>query len=71
MSIATLERAFEIADSGACSNMTDLRRALARERLDQVDANLSGSAIQKQLIARMDAAELRRARNGGQREVAD
>ena len=47
----TLERAFELARSGSCASVNDIRRQLKVERFDQVEAHLSGSAISRQLRA--------------------
>ncbi len=52
MSVDTLRRAFELADSGNFSTVGDIRTALRREKFDQAEENLSGASIQKQLIAR-------------------
>jgi hypothetical protein len=45
----TLERAFELARSGTCSSLQDIRRRLKGEGFDQVEAHLAGPAIGKQL----------------------
>jgi hypothetical protein len=45
----TLERAFELARSGDCSSLQDIRRRLKSEGFDQVEAHLAGPAIGKQL----------------------
>lgn len=45
----TLERAFALARSGDCSNVSDIRQRLRAERFDQVDAHLAGPAISRQL----------------------
>ena len=47
----TLERAFELARSGSCASVNDIRRQLKAERYDQVEAHLSGSSISRQLRA--------------------
>ena len=52
----TLERAFDLARSGACANIDDIRTALKRERYDNIDAHLAGHSIKKQLRALCDAA---------------
>ena len=52
----TLERAFILARSGECAGLDDIRRALKRERYDQVEAHLSGHSIGKQLRALCDEA---------------
>lgn len=57
MSNDTLRRAFELADSGRCTNITDIRRILARERCDSIDAHLSGTGLKKQLLARIEKAK--------------
>ena len=45
----TVERAFELARSGECASMADIRSQLRRERREQVDLHLSGRLIRKQL----------------------
>lgn len=45
----TLERAFELARSGACASVSDIRQKLKAERFDQVEAHLAGPAITRQL----------------------
>jgi hypothetical protein len=45
----TLERAFDLARSGTCATVNDIRQRLRAERFDQVDAHLAGSAITRQL----------------------
>ena len=47
----TLERAFELARSGSCASVNDIRQKLKAERFDQVDAHLAGPAISRQLRA--------------------
>lgn len=50
----TVERALEIAASGECRTIDDVRRRLSMERLTSVDAHLAGRAIRAQLRALMD-----------------
>ena len=45
----TLERAFDLARSGDCATVNDIRTRLKAERFDQVDAHLAGPAIARQL----------------------
>ena len=45
----TLERAFELARSGSCASVQDIRRRLKSEGYDQVEAHLSGPSLGKQL----------------------
>ena len=45
----TLERAFELARSGSCATVQDIRRKLKSEGYDQVEAHLSGPSLGKQL----------------------
>lgn len=52
----TLERAFALARSGECATVADIRAALKRERLDQIDAHLSGYSISRQLRALCEEA---------------
>lgn len=61
MSLETLRRAFELADGGRCDSIADIRRTLARERFDSIDAHLSGTGLKKQLLARITLARQGRA----------
>lgn len=45
----TLERAFELAQTGACRTVGEIRSQLKKEQLESVDAHLSGHSIQRQL----------------------
>ncbi|RYD28177.1 MAG: hypothetical protein EOP89_03110 [Lysobacteraceae bacterium] len=53
----TVERAFELARSGECSSVNDLRQRLRREGYDAVHLHLHGSSINRQLIELMHAAK--------------
>ena len=53
----TIERAFELARSGECSSVNDLRQRLRREGYDAVHLHLHGSSINRQLIELMHAAK--------------
>ncbi len=57
----TLERAFALARSGACSGLDEIRRTLKGERYDQVEAHLAGPSIGRQLRALCAEARLSRA----------
>jgi hypothetical protein len=48
--IGTVERAFQLARSGECQTIDDIRRQLAREQCSNVDAHLAGSSIRRQLV---------------------
>jgi Zn finger protein HypA/HybF involved in hydrogenase expression len=52
----TLERAFDLARSGTCANIDEIRLTLKRERFDQVEAHLAGHSIKKQLRALCETA---------------
>ena len=45
----TVERAFELARSGICRNVEDIRKQLRREGYSDIMSHLSGPAIRKQL----------------------
>ncbi len=45
----TLERAYELARSGECSGVADIRDTLNKERFSDVAGQLYGPTIQKQL----------------------
>jgi len=51
-----IERAFELARTGGCRTMDDIRRRLSRECYIAVDAHLAGASIRKQLKALMREA---------------
>ena len=46
---STIERAFELARSGTCRTIDDIRRQLSREGFEMVHAHISGGMITKQL----------------------
>lgn len=48
--IGTVERAFQLARSGECRSVNDIRRQLRLEQRSNIDAHLAGSAIRKQLM---------------------
>jgi hypothetical protein len=51
-----IERAFELARTGGCRTMDDIRKRLARECYIAVDAHLAGASIRRQLKALMREA---------------
>lgn len=51
-----LERAFELARSGACRDLVELEEKLKREGFEQVYAHMKGPSVRKQLRALMVAA---------------
>jgi len=53
ISMDTVRRAFELAAVGNCRSLEELRARLRRERLESVDAHLSGTTIRTQLKALM------------------
>jgi hypothetical protein len=57
----TIERAYQIAKSGRCVELKDVRRQLIREGYEGVEAHFSGSSIKRELNALIKAA---RASNG-------
>ena len=57
----TLERAFELARSGQCANVAEIRAALKREGFDQVQGHLAGPSITRQLRALCEEALASRA----------
>ena len=50
MQLHILERAFELAKTGECVSIDDIRRRLKSERYSQVDAHLAGSTVRRQLL---------------------
>jgi hypothetical protein len=47
--LTTVERAFELARSGACDNLPAIAAALKGERHEAVDAHLAGPSIRRDL----------------------
>jgi hypothetical protein len=56
MSGATIERAFQLARSGECRTLDELKRRLRREQCESVDFHLAGKLTKTQLMALMTAA---------------
>ena len=57
----TVERAYQLAGSGRCRNMAELRKVLKEEGCESIDAQLTGSTIRRDLrdlchAAKSDAA---------------
>lgn len=48
--IGTVERAFELAKSGECDSVADIRRRLMQEHRSNIDAHLTGGSIRRQLM---------------------
>lgn len=53
---STVERAFELARSGACKTILEIRSQLKRERYGSVDGHLDGPVLRRQLTALMKAS---------------
>jgi hypothetical protein len=53
---SALERAFQMARSGTCSGVNDIRRRLDREGFANIDSQLDTQAIAKALRRLCDAA---------------
>lgn len=47
---STIERAYELARNGPCTNVEEIRRQLRREQYSAVDAHLNGKATTTQLV---------------------
>ncbi len=45
-----IERAFELARTGECGSIDDIRRRLKAEQYSQVDAHLAGTSVRRQLL---------------------
>jgi hypothetical protein len=45
----TIERAYQLAKSGECASLGDIRRRLSAEGCEQVTQHLSGRSIQQAL----------------------
>jgi len=53
----TVERAFQLAASGACASMEDVRNHLKAEGYLDIEAQLTGPKIRTQLRALIDQAK--------------
>lgn len=62
MELHILERAFDLAKSGNCSTIDDIRRQLKAEHYAQVDAHLAGATVRRQLL---DLCKEARAQDNG------
>ena len=49
----TIERAFELARSGECRTMPELKHRLRREQMESVDVHLGGKLTRSQLTELM------------------
>ena len=58
--LSTVERAYQLARSGTCRSIEDIRRRLTTERYESVQAHLSGASIKRDLIALCKAAAAER-----------
>jgi hypothetical protein len=56
---STIERAMDLARSGKCFTVEDIRRALKRDGADGIEQHLAGAAIRKQFKALMAAAKVK------------
>jgi hypothetical protein len=56
MQRTTIERAFDLARSGECRTLDELKQRLRRERLESVDFHLAGKLTKSQLIQLMTQA---------------
>ena len=56
---STVERAFELARSGDCRTLDDIRRRLNAERYEAVSSHLAGSSLARQLRDAMKTAQAR------------
>lgn len=54
-STSTVERAFQLARTGACHSVVEIRRRLYAEGYDGVHGHLIGSTIQRQLRETLSA----------------
>ena len=54
----TIERAYQIAKSGECIGVEDIRRRLKDEHYEGVDAHLAGAQIKRDLMGLMKSAAL-------------
>jgi len=66
MQRSTIERAFEVASSGECRTLDELKRRLRREQLEAVDFHLAGKSIKAQLTELMARAREKPAEPGAE-----
>lgn len=66
--ISTIERALELARSGACHSVADIRQQLSAEGHEAVHGHLNGSGIQRQLREMLTA---RGAQSSATKDVDD
>jgi hypothetical protein len=52
-----IERAFQLAESGECPSIDDIRAQLSQEDYSAVHDHLAGGVIQKQLKVRIAASQ--------------
>ena len=55
LGISTVERAFQLARTGACHSVIEIRQRLNAEGYDGVHGHLTGSTIQRQLRKALSA----------------
>jgi hypothetical protein len=51
----TVSRAFELAKSGTCKNINDIRRRLKQEGYSAIDEHFSGPTMKRQLTILLKA----------------
>lgn len=54
--VGTVERAFELARSGTCTNVSEIRAALEKEGFPDIVGHLGGLGTRRQLSAAIKAA---------------
>lgn len=55
--VSTVERAYQLARSGAFSTVDEIRRALTEERYASVQEHLAGPSIRRALLALCKASK--------------
>lgn len=55
--LSTVARAFQLARSGTCPTLEDLRKTLKAERYEFVDGHLSSGSLTRQLRALVKGAK--------------
>ena len=59
-----IERAFELAQSGECRTLFDIKQILHAEQFSSVDAHMSAPTLRKQLQRLMSSLSLPRSEQG-------
>lgn len=68
--LSIVERAFELARSGACRSIEEIARRLKQEQYESVDTHLGGTSLRKELRQLCAESRAQRARPDESIDVA-